>query len=148
MNAGMTVDVATVAEMPTVLRLRYEVYTLDQGLDPRIDADDKDAIATHVLARDKSGKPVGTGRVFERDGRWYIGRMVVLGSERGTGIGRDLVNALERIAIDRGARSIELHAQVQAIGFYAKLGYEPFGERDMGAGIPHQWMRKLIPTSE
>lgn len=144
----MRIDVATSEDMESVFRLRYEVYTLDQGLDPLIDVDERDAMAIHLMARNDDGECVGTARLFEDEGRWFLGRMAVARSGRRSGIGRQLVCALEQIAAERGAQSIELHAQVQAIGFYAKLGYEPFGGEDTGAGIPHRWMRKSLAVTK
>jgi predicted GNAT family N-acyltransferase len=39
---------------------------------------------------------------------------------------------------------LELHAQLAAEGFYARLGYEAFGENYLEAGIPHVSMRKVL----
>ena len=40
---------------------------------------------------------------------------------------------------------LELHAQVSAIGFYEKFGFEAFGEQYDEAGIEHQSMALVLP---
>ena len=45
---------------------------------------------------------------------------------------------------EKGGKEIRLHSQVQAMPFYQKQGYVPFGERDFDEDCPHQWMKKKI----
>jgi predicted GNAT family N-acyltransferase len=40
------------------------------------------------------------------------------------------------------ARRLILDAQVHAVAFYENLGYAPYGEVFMEAGIPHRRMEK------
>jgi predicted GNAT family N-acyltransferase len=39
---------------------------------------------------------------------------------------------------------VELHAQLQAIPFYEKLGFESFGDIFLDAGIQHVAMKKIV----
>ena len=39
---------------------------------------------------------------------------------------------------------VSLHARETAIGFYARLGYVPEGERYLENGIPHLTMRRQL----
>ena len=57
---------------------------------------------------------------------------------------RALVAHLEAELRDRGLREVVLHARDHAIGFYARLGYAPFGEPYEEVGIPHRNMRKTL----
>ena len=73
------------------------------------------------------GAPVGCGAIRElAPGALEIKRMWVAPSARGLGIGRDLLEALERIARRRRARLIRLdtHATLnEALRLYCKAGY-------------------------
>jgi hypothetical protein len=52
---------------------------------------------------------------------------------------------LEQAARQRGTRTIFLNARENAVGFYAKLGYEPVGEGPLLFGcIPHTVMKKTL----
>ena len=45
---------------------------------------------------------------------------------------------------EEGATKAILAAQTHAIGFYEALGYVPFGDEFMDAGIPHRNMSKRL----
>jgi len=77
----------------------------------------------------------GTGRLFQ---------MAVEPDRQGTGLGTRLVRALEAEVARQGFREITLHARDTAVGFYARLGYEPYGEPYFEVGIPHQDMRRVV----
>ena len=71
-------------------------------------------------------------------------RVAVLHSARGTGIGRALMDALERAASAAGLRRVKLSAQSEVVPFYVRLGYTPYGEEFIEADIPHRWMEKAL----
>ncbi|GAM63091.1 GNAT family acetyltransferase yjcF [Vibrio ishigakensis] len=66
------------------------MFSEEQGIDSALDFDGQDKDAMHALVI-AEGKPVGTGRVLS-DG--HIGRVCVLKSHRGLGLGRDITKAL------------------------------------------------------
>jgi predicted GNAT family N-acyltransferase len=110
----------------------------------REERDAEDAHAFHVLAR-ISGRVVGTGRLVEKpDGRGKIGRMAVLREARSMGVGAKIMEHLTEIARERGLSELFLDAQIQAMLFYARLGYTAEGETFLDAGIPHRRMRRTI----
>jgi predicted GNAT family N-acyltransferase len=88
------------------------------------------------------GRPVATGRLVleDSDGRPHIGRVAVLPEHRGGGFGRAVMASLHDLARERGATAVTLAAQLHAIGFYEKLGYEARGEVFLDADIEHRWM--------
>lgn len=121
--------------------VRETVFVREQGVPLALEWDELDPRCHHVIARDGNGNPIGTGRLTPDRS---IGRMAVLAEWRGRGVG----DALLRVLIDRGRDlgwpELSLHAQVQAIGFYARHGFLPHGERFQEAGIEHQAMRTLL----
>lgn len=63
---------------------------------------------------------------------------------RGKGLGADIMKKAEETAASKGAKTLKLHAQLQAKPFYEKLGYKPFGEMDREENTPHIWMQKTL----
>lgn len=124
--------------------IRVAVFCDEQGFQEEFDELDK--TARHVVVYAEDGIPMGTCRYFptERVGEYAIGRIAVLPAYRKMGVGRAMIREAERrIFYDRGAL-IHIGAQVQALPFYAKLGYVPVGERYMDEHVEHQGMEKRI----
>ena len=118
----------------------------EQGVPPDLEMDEWDSRCDHALAYSADGTAVGTGRLLP-DG--HIGRMAVLKDSRGKGAGAALLLALLEQARKRGHASVRLNAQVSAIGFYRRSGFEAEGTQFMEAGIAHVAMkRKLNPDPE
>ena len=120
--------------------IRMRVFVREQGVPAAIELDRDDDRAIHFLATSE-GKAVGTARVVLHHGSAKIGRMAVLKSYRGKGVGKKLLRRAIATAKKLGARSIYLHAQVPVIEFYEKLRFRCVGAVFDEAGIPH---RKMI----
>lgn len=122
------------------LALRRVVFIDEQGVSEADEVDGRDPEARHLLAR-WQGKPVGTARLLTEGAIGKIGRVCVLTEARGRGLGAGLIRA--GIAIFRETPQVDkvkLGAQVQAMGFYAGLGFQPVGETYLDAGIAHRDM--------
>ncbi|GAA6152682.1 GNAT family N-acetyltransferase [Pseudoteredinibacter isoporae] len=120
-----------------LMAIRREVFIEEQGVPEEEEIDPKDAQCVHFLAVDERGKAVGTSRLLPGG---QIGRMAVLSSQRGTGLGGELLMAAVNYAQEQHYTNIFLHAQTQAIGFYQRYGFEAEGPEFMDAGIPHRNM--------
>jgi len=120
--------------------IRMRVFVREQRVPAAIELDRDDDRAIHFLAT-SDGKAVGTARVVSHHGSAKIGRMAVLKSYRGKGVGKKLLQRAVATAKKLGARTIYLHAQVPVIEFYEKLGFRCVGPVFDEAGIPH---RKMI----
>jgi len=121
-------------ELFQALAIREVVFIEEQSVPESLERDADDAVAFHVLAM--AGKhAIGTGRLVslpapppEEEGQWgRIGRMAVLQSNRKGGTGSRLLAALEAEAQRRKISGILLHAQLSAMDFYKRHGYEPHG---------------------
>ncbi len=122
-------------------QVRETVFVAEQQVPIEEEWDDLDPQCRHVIARDLSDQPIGTGRLTpERK----IGRMAVLPAWRGRGVGDALLVALMDQARALGWTEVGLNAQVSAESFYARHGFEPVGGRFMEAGIEHQAMRRGV----
>jgi YbgC/YbaW family acyl-CoA thioester hydrolase len=121
--------------------LRQGVFVDEQGVPASLESDGADASALHVLAVNRMGTAVGTGRlVAQPDGSARIGRLAVHRDVRGAGVGAQLLQSLLAAARDRGHARAVLHAQGSAVGFYARQGFVAEGVPYEEAGLPHQTM--------
>lgn len=118
--------------------IRRQVFVIEQNVPEELEWDGIDPQCRHVVARDLEGRPIGTARLLP-DG--HIGRMAVLKSWRGKGVGGAMLDYFIEAARQAGHPHIVLHAQIHAMPFYAKRGFLPEGEDFMDAGIPHRSMR-------
>jgi len=129
-----------------IRRVRFAVFVDEQRIDPDLEMDDRDPHCEHVLAWDAHGDAVGTGRIdFAPSGKsGKVGRVAVLASARGTGVGKALMEQLHALARSRGSTTVWCNAQVSAAPFYAGLGYRIVGERFEEAGIDHVRMEREL----
>ena len=138
-------ELATPADRAALLALRHRVFVEEQGVPVDLEQDELDEAAVHAVARGGDGRVLGTGRmVVGPAGSARIGRMAVAGHARGSGVGAALLTVLEAAAASAGCHRVTLHAQVQAIGFYHRAGYEQDGDVFDDAGIPHVAMWKAL----
>ncbi len=124
-------------------KVRRLVFIEEQKVPAEIEIDEWDALSQHVLARCTEGEPVGCGRLLP-DG--HIGRMAVLSTWRGCGVGQALLVHLLELARAAQMPEVLISAQVHALGFYEKAGFQAEGERYEEAGILHQAMRLKLST--
>ena len=134
--------------------VRSDVFVGEQGVPADLELDALDDDADHLVAYD-GDRAVGAGRlVVEPPGFegsdphlgpvGHLGRLAVRPEARGTGLGVDLVAAVEARARERGLRVMVLSAQTHALGFYERLGYTAYGPVFDDAGLPHRWMRRTF----
>ena len=146
-------------ELPDARAIRNRVFIEEQRFIEEFD--DTDAIANHVVLYDgdplltlftaqigaPAGIPVATGRTFPKEGKdtvWIIGRVAVTPEYRMHGVGKTLMEELESVAKSNGATTIEIGAQLHAVGFYGKIGYVAYGDDFMEEHVPHIKMRKFL----
>jgi predicted GNAT family N-acyltransferase len=124
--------------------VRERVFIDEQKVPRQEEWDGRDEEAAHFIALNAAGQALGCARLLP-DGQ--IGRMAVLESHRGTGLGMRLLEAAIEEAVHRGMRSVFLHAQTHALGFYRKAGFVPQGSEFAEAGIPHYAMTLALPVA-
>ncbi|ATL82238.1 GNAT family N-acetyltransferase [Streptomyces malaysiensis subsp. malaysiensis] len=153
------IEVVTDGDLSGCFAVRRQVFVVEQRIPVEEEMDAYDEHAVHLLATDGAGRPVGTVRFLHGaaadkkyghagvDGATtaVLGRLAVTRAARGTGLGADLVRAVEAEAHRRGLSQVYLEAQTHALGFYERLGYEAYGpEFEEGSGIPHWAMRRAV----
>jgi predicted GNAT family N-acyltransferase len=138
---------STTQDRDLAYELRRLVFEVEQGVPRPLDRDAYDFNADHVVVFDEAGACVGTGRAVRLDTRTcQIGRMATAPSERKSGVGGKVLEALERMAELRGLREIVVHSQLPAVAFYGRRGYAAEGDTFLEEGVPHVKMRKVLPV--
>lgn len=125
-------------EVEKIFSLRSEVFVVEQDCVYQ-DIDGKDQKANHVLGK-KNNEIVAYARIF-KPGEYFkeasFGRAVVKKTERGKGVGDELViNCLENITEEE----IKISAQSYLKDFYGKHGFVAKGQEYLEDGIPHTAM--------
>ena len=125
-------------EVENIFSLRSEVFVVEQDCVYQ-DIDGKDQKAKHVLGK-KNNEIVAYARIF-KPGEYFkeasFGRAVVKKTERGKGVGDELViNCLENITEEE----IKISAQSYLKDFYGKHGFVAKGQEYLEDGIPHTAM--------
>ena len=113
--------------------IREAVFIQEQQIAPEDEWDAEDTISTHFVAY-LQDHPVATARLLKNHS---IGRVAVLQSARGTGIGQNIMQAVIDQAKTEQREFLKLSSQVHAIGFYQNLGFDVQGEEYLDCGIPH-----------
>jgi YbgC/YbaW family acyl-CoA thioester hydrolase len=126
-------------------RIRRQVFIEEQRVPEAEEWDASDGAAVHAVAYNAMGTPLGTGRgFFDRGGAYRIGRMSVIASMRGSGVGRTILDGLLDAGRARGATRVGLSAQTSVIPFYERAGFAVQGEVYEDASIPHIEMTRSI----
>lgn len=134
----MSVTISLTDDISACRTLRRIVFIDEQGVSEADEIDDLDDSCLHLLAID-GNIPVGTARIHIAKGLAKIGRVCVLKSHRGTGLGAALIR--KALDVSRGkAAQAKLGAQTHALGFYEALGFVAIGPVYDDAGIPHRDM--------
>lgn len=107
--------------------LRYEVFTNEQGYDPKYDIDQSIDQFTYYLALNDE-KPVATARYHLINGIAKIETMVVLKAFRKKGIATKILRKIQSDLAQNGHKICVLNAMLDAEPLYLKLGYTRTGK--------------------
>ena len=131
-------------ELYGILRVRSEVFVTGQKC-LYVDPDGKDLDSVQVFAS-IGERIIGCLRIYWKEpGVLQIGRVAVIESQRGRGIGKQMMwQAIDYITENLLEEKIYLEAQTYAIGFYEKLGFKVISDEFLDEGIPHKGMELIL----
>ena len=130
-------QIASSAELVEAQQIRRQVFVEEQGIPAELEYDGADANAIHLIAY-QAERPVATGRLLiGADGLGILGRIAVITSERGQGIGGQVVRQLEQCAVAAGIQRLILHPHAYLDKFYTDLGYQTVAGGESTVG-PHR----------
>jgi len=131
--------------------------TLPGGFDPShsVPAPDEELRPPRgdfLVCVDRDGEPVGCG-ALRRDapGAFEIKRMWVRPSARGRGLGRVILEGLERRAAELGASEVVLDTSEHlpaALALYRSAGYEEIPAYNDNPYASHWFKKELAPTKD
>ena len=125
------------ADIIGAIRLRVEVFILEQGFSLDDEIDSQEGIARHFVAV-ADGKVVATARVRKTGPKELrIERMAVSKTFRGSGVGTSLLRFVLGKLKKENPKRIWLSAELQARKFYEKNGFVAVSEPYDECGIPH-----------
>jgi predicted GNAT family N-acyltransferase len=138
-------------ELAEALRLRHDVFCIEQGVPEREELDGRDHEGVHLIAvavdevgEAGTGEVLGTCRLVSVGRTVQFSRLAVRGSARRQGIATALLEAADAETRAAGARRLVLHAQTYARPLYEQAGYVPRGHTFREAGIEHVAMEKEL----
>ncbi|MBX7042776.1 MAG: GNAT family N-acetyltransferase [Ignavibacteria bacterium] len=126
------------------LELRNRILRIPLGLDVYKDDLSNEIMDIHIGAF-SGGALTGVLVLTILNDHEIKMRQVAVDAElQGKGIGRKLVEFSEQMARDMGFPKMTMHARLEAIPFYEKLGYSKAGEQFTEVTIPHFKLEKTI----
>jgi len=135
-----TIVAKTDEQIQDALKVRTEVFVVEQQISKDLEFDGLDDECFHFVAYDGE-QPIAAGRLREIDSKGKVQRICVRKDYRGKQIGNDIMHLIHRTAKENDIHQLLLHAQESAIPFYEKLGYHISSEIFYEAGIPHAEMK-------
>ena len=124
-------------EIQKCFKIRKKVFVEEQNCDPK-DEYEFEEESTHYLLS-KKNTPLATARYRKTENGIKMERFAVLKSKRGKGYG---IKILKKMILDLSHSKLTkyLHAQVQVVKFYEKVGFKKIGEKFDEVGIMHYKM--------
>lgn len=92
------------------------------------------------LVAESDEQIVGTVAIEER----ALCTFFVHPAYQGQGIGAQLLNRIEQLAVDQGIRQLTVEASITGAPFYRKMGYHPTGHDKEGTAGKQIGMEKLL----
>ncbi|MBV8430773.1 MAG: GNAT family N-acetyltransferase [Solirubrobacterales bacterium] len=142
---------STPQELAEALKLRHDVFCVEQGVPEREEVDGRDheglhlvAVAVDANAEDGQGELLGTCRLVMVGRTVQFSRLAVKTSARRRGIATALLEMADTETRAAGGRRLVLHAQTYARRLYDHAGYAPRGSVFREAGIEHIAMEKEL----
>lgn len=130
------------------LKIRNTVFVKEQQVPLSLEIDKDEAYAVHfvLLLDDQDETAVSTLCILPSANgeQALIQRVATLKPYRGQGYAQKLMVHVLDFLQSQHFKIVELHAQIQAIPFYEKLGFESFGDIFLDAGIQHVAMKKIV----
>ena len=129
-------------DLDAAFTLREKVFQEEQGVPATKEHDAHDRTdARHYLARAADGTPAGAARWRETDHGVKLERFAVLPGFRNQAIGSTLLHAvLADVRAELPDAGVYLNAQLRAMPFYERHGFQKVGEMFEEANIQHYKM--------
>ncbi len=113
--------------------LRYKILREPWGHPKGTEKDDYEPISEHFMAVNENGEVLGVIKLYEiTPGMGYVSHLAVAPEHQHKGIGRLLLETVEKRARERGFHTLETKAHLTATAYLEKHGF-----RVVGLPAPH-----------
>lgn len=142
----LLVEPKTEEDLEKYYRLRYEVLRKPWNQSYASTLDETENESIHILIKDDKGNALAAGRLqINSTEQGQLRSMAVHPDYQGKGLGKKLIQELERIAKSKGMKELILDARENAVAFYKANGYVITGPSYLLFGvIPHFVMQKTL----
>jgi N-acetylglutamate synthase-like GNAT family acetyltransferase len=127
--------------------LRYKVLREPWGQPRGTEKDDYEPISQHFMAvDDANGEILGVVKMFEKEpGVAWVSHLAVASRHQNKGIGRLLMDHVERLAREQGYKSIGCMSRLNTTKYFEKMGYKVAGMPSHYFGTTQViWMEKPL----
>ena len=126
--------------------LRYKVLHEPWGHPKGTEKDDYEPISDHFMAVDEKGEIVGVAKLYEKEeGIGHVSHLAVAPEYQHQGIGRLLMDAVEKRARKRGFKAIGTMARVTSTAYFERADFRVVGFPSLHLGTIHLvWMEKPL----
>ena len=125
MNFNKVVSPLNESEFKEYYYFRWQYLRKDLNQKLGSERDDSENISIHRMVKNNNGEIIGVGRLHKVSLDIYQIRFFAIHKDyRLIGLGKYLMNDLEKIAINKKGCYITLNSRENAIKFYKKLGYK------------------------
>lgn len=114
----------TKKEVEAIIELRYKILRKPWDQPKETATDSLEETSINIFIADENDNVLACGRLQENENKvGQIRYMAVDDSQQGKGLGKKIVQALEKKGKDIGLKKIELQARENAVDFYKSNGY-------------------------
>lgn len=137
---------ATPEDWESYFDLRWRILREPWNQPRGSERDPLDNKAFHLIILGNDGSPLAVGRLhLNTTEEAQVRYMAVEPAQQGSGLGRKILQGLEQRAQNQGVKQIVLNSRADAVGFYARQGYEALGPGETLFGeVKHTRMRKNL----
>jgi predicted GNAT family N-acyltransferase len=126
--------------LETVFKIRQKVFVEEQQVPEEEEYDEFEDTSSHYLAL-SNGIPAGVARWRETEKGVKLERFAVLEEFRNQEVGSNILKqVLQDVETTHKGKQIYLHAQLKAIPFYERHGFEKVGDMFSECDILHYKM--------
>jgi N-acetylglutamate synthase-like GNAT family acetyltransferase len=133
-------------ELSKYFTLRFEILRKPWNQPSSSTKDEWEDQSIHVLMLDENNEAIACGRLqINSKTEGQIRSMAVRTELQGKGLGKKIIQYIEKRALELKLKKIILDARINAVKFYEGRGYKVIGESYLLFGIiPHFKMEKVI----
>ena len=112
-------------EFDAYFNLRWRILRAPWNQPEGSEKDEIEDQCHHIIAYDESNTAVGVGRLqFNSEDEAQVRYMAVEPRHASQGVGKIIIDALEKHAAEKNRTCIILNAREPVVGFYEKIGYK------------------------